>query len=355
MLRVNTKEILYAVASANPFMAPAVGELLISGKDSHLIIKASDFDESIVHHGIKFESDDLTFNSFDTIAVDGNILAKSLKGCRQEDTLISLTKDNLVLKSSNSTFKVPFKDITRDFELSTKENGIQVDAKFFKSLKYAFHCIDKKNPKAALNGCNIVLSNGELTFSASDTRRLCIVSDAIDVSADTAFSIIIERKSVDKILKLFATDEEVIAFFQENCVIFKSQSIIYETKYTNDKFPELKRIVANTFNNTLVLNRLELIELYEQVSVFDIGCIHFNVSNGVITLSDEEGNASITYEIEDKSASFKFAMNSLYMLECLQANHTKNITIKHNDQNLPITIQGEEHIIEIIMPVVQED
>ena len=107
-----------------------------------------------------------------------------------------------------------------------------------RSLKKILPCIDSNNPKFELNGALLDIKQNYINIVGTDTKRLAVFKFANEASNE--FSLIIPKKAINEIQKLFFDKIEI--YYDENVLIAQAKILSFH-KTDNGKFPDYERVI----------------------------------------------------------------------------------------------------------------
>jgi DNA polymerase III subunit beta len=220
-----------------------------------------------------------------------------------------------------------------------------------KSIKKIAPAIDTNNPKFELNGSLIDIKPNAIHLVATDTKRLAVVK--LEEESQQTFSLIIPRKAITEIQKLFFA-EEVEIFYDENTLIASSSHFTFFTKLINGKFPDYERIIPKNKNFRLLLNRDLMIDAIKQISIISQELKMTFKPEKIVFESLNDDNIEAKTEIEFKTGldqDIFIAVNSRYVLDFLSQLEQTHFTLGFNDSGLPFTLENETFTT-IVMPIM---
>jgi len=268
------------------------------------------------------------------------------------DDFISLKVENNIatIKQNHSIYKLPIFDANEFPEFPDINEYQKIDLnsiEFIEGMKKISPVIDNNNPKYELNGALIDISEN-FNLVSTDTKRLALYS--INQNADKNFSLIIPKKAINEIKKLFLDNFEV--YYNEINLIIKSQNITFFTQLINGKFPDYKRIVPESYKEIIKINKTSFIKAIKQINIISDE-IKLTINNNNLNLesiSDETFQAKTDIEIESNLEKFIFAVNSRFLLDFLNVVDSEIIDLCLNEENIPFTLR-DNNFQTIIMPL----
>jgi DNA polymerase-3 subunit beta len=352
-LTINTNGLLNAVATASSFTprdGEFIGKLVMVGNDGKLQVKASDYIQTVIFKDISFLSSDLTDTDFKAISIDGKKLLTVLKAAKTAEVKIDINANDVIVKSGRSRVKIDTLVNTQEIEIKSG-NGNSFDfSSQIKSFEQILHSADSNNTRPELNGVLLQVKDGVLNVVGTDTKRLACITSETDL-VDT--QIIVPKSSIQTIIKLFNCFN-VSAELTDVTLSAHTDSVSYQTKLINGKYPEWQRIVPQSFSQSLVIERVRLLELVKEVSLFDPQII-INIKAGKILLEDFEGSTKVEDVYGDENANIKFAINAKSIIDFLASYDEDNVQIGFNGANLPVMLIASLSYKEVCMPIVMAE
>jgi DNA polymerase-3 subunit beta len=315
---------------------------------NRLTVKATDYEIGLV----------ITIDNVNVIepgmaTANGKKLLDIIRILKEGDIRIETKEGMLDISQATSDFQLPMYNAQEYPSFATIENkpNIEIDsALLINSLKKITPAADTNNPKFELNGALIDIKHELINFVATDTRRLAIVS--IPQSGETELSLIIPKKAIIEIQKLFTSNIDI--FYDATHLLIKSDQYTFFTKLINGKFPDYNRIIPSNTQYNLSLPKSDFIDAIKQITTIsndlkltiDPDRIHFE------SLSDENNRAMTEITMQTgMESSFVFAINSRYILDFLGQIEQSHFTLGLNEPNLPFLLQ-EDTFKTIVMPIV---
>ena len=329
-------------------LSQITSHLYISSLEDSFIVKATDFEI-----GLEFQTKNIKIIDTGIATANGKKLLDIVKILKDEDVILETINDYLYIKQNSSKFKLPMFNPNEfpEFPKIEEKPKFEVNSSLFvRSIKKISSAIDNNNPKFELNGALIDIKDGFINLVATDTRRLALVR--IENQIKDNFSLIIPKKAIGEIQKLFFDDIEI--FYDQNTLIAKSNNFQFFTKLINGKFPEYERIIPKEKNYRLLLNREKMIEAIKQISIVSNEMKITFKSDNIIFESLNDDNIEAKTEIQFKTGldnEIFLAVNSRYILDFLSNIEDSSFTLGFNDTGLPFSLESE-NFMTIVMPIM---
>ena len=314
--------------------------------DSNMIFKATDNET-----GIKIENNNSEIIQNGEITVNGKRFYDIIKVLKDDFIEIENIDNEIIIKQKNSIYKLPSFN-SNEFPTFPNENEmpkIEINSlNFIDSLKKVLPVIDNNNPKYELNGALIDIKESQINIVSTDTRRLAITE--IENNSKEELSIIIPKKAINEIKKLFFGDIEI--FYDKINLILKSNNIKFFTKLINGKFPDYKRIIPSSLKYELKLKKQNFMSALRQITIIsqEIKIIIKNNELQIEAISEENLNAKTKINIESTMDEFIFAVNSKYIYDFLNSIDSEEFILGLNEANIPFILKDNQFST-IVMPL----
>lgn len=308
---------------------------------STLLIKATDFVESVE---LKIECSDL--EEFEIFSVNARDLLSLLKIAKTEELTLEEIGDYLHFKSGKSKMKiqkvaaVPL--MTKDLIV---ENSIILTKGFMDALKGAEHSIDTSSPKPEITGALIHGKNGLMRVVSTDTKRLTVQSVG---ESESDFDLILPKAALKSVYKNF--EENSIVNITKSEIFIENEFQRYSSKKINSKYVDYSRIIPQTYQQTIILEKKMLEEIIKDSSALD-SKICVEICGGRIKASSMDNSIETEKEIETGNVDIKFFIEAKYVLDYLSASTEKVVQIGFNEDIFPVAFISSPTAFEIIMPI----
>jgi len=322
--------------------------IFLNIEDNKLTIKATDYEI-----GLLITTNQLNIIEIGSTTANGKKLLDIIKILKDGEINLEIKNNILHISQINSKFKLPTFSSNEfpEFPTAKEKSQISIDSlTLIESLKKITPAIDTNNPKFELNGALIDIKENYINFASTDTRRLAVVN--IEYTGSSELSIIIPKKAIVEIQKLFFNDIEL--YYDNTNLIIHSEQFTFFTKLINGKFPEYARIIPKEIANTLILPKSDIIDSIKQITTISTD-VKISFLNDTITfesLSDDNIEAKTQFNYPTNFTKvFSIAINSRYILDFLNSVNNDNFSIGLNEGNLPF-ILSDNNFKTIVMPIV---
>lgn len=287
-------------------------------------------------------------------------IIKKLSG----DITIS-TGDNMIIKvkTDKSLFELPGmdpKEYPNVFKNKNEGQKITMTGKQFLTIvSKTFFCCAMTETRPILQSIFFKqLSNNSYSLTATDSHRLAnIVVKDLSVSTDKGLDCAVPGLSLQKMIQVFDLDEEVQLLINETQLLVKNNTITYCARLLEGNYPDTSRLLPNDYQTEVKLNRKELINALEQVSILSKEGAAKIVNDGLmLTVSSvftEIGSGKIDlayldYSGEDITISFSIR----FVLDALKSYQADEVYIKLCGSSKPFVIQSDDTLeTQLVLPI----
>jgi len=329
-------------------LSQITSHVLLSTEENQLVIKATDYEI-----GLSYHTPEVSISAFGQASANGKKLLDIIKSLKDDDIVLETINDYLHIQQSHSKFKLPMLNPSDfpAFPMIDNKPKFNIDnATLVRAIKKIAPSIDTNNPKFELNGALIDIKDNTIHLVATDTKRLAVMS--IEQQTEHNFSLIIPKKAISEIQKLFFDEIEI--FYDENTLIAQSSYFTFYTKLINGKFPDYARIIPKTKNYSLTLSRELMIDAIKQIAIISAEIKLTFQSEKIIFESLNDDNIEAKTEIDFHTGlenEIYLAVNSRYVLDFLSHIENNSFTLGFNDSGLPFTLESE-NFMTIVMPIM---
>ncbi|PAF49452.1 DNA polymerase III subunit beta [Helicobacter sp. 12S02232-10] len=317
--------------------------------DTKLLLKATDYEI-----GIESKIDILKKESDGNATVNGRKILDIVGRLKDGEIILESDNDFIHIKQGKSKFKLPMFNASEfpDFPELNENTKINIDtSKFIQSIRKINPAVENTNQKIELSGALLDIKEYAFNFAATDTRRLAIVK--YDTQSVENFSIIIPKKAINEILKLFYDDLEI--FYNQTQLIIRTPNYTFFTKLINGKYPDYEKIIPKSFKNEIKLPKDIIIESIKLINSLSNNIKIIIKPNEIIfeSISDENSEAAST-QIEINTnidSEVIIGANSKYILDFLSQIESSEFNLCLNELNTPFTLK-DGNFSTIIMPII---
>ncbi|WP_027578443.1 DNA polymerase III subunit beta [Bradyrhizobium sp. Ai1a-2] len=243
----------------------------------------------------------------------------------------------------STSFSMPGKDLLHlvekaQFAISTEETRFYLNGIFF-------HCAGGHNAPT-------------LRAVATDGHRLAQVEIQLPDGAKDMPGVIIPRKTVGELSRLFGADDTIQIEVSRGKIRFSAGDIVLTSKLIDGTFPDYQRVIP--VNNDKVLKVIckdirSAVDRVATVSSDKGRSVKVSLEYGKVTLScqnPDAGTATDELEAEFEGASLEIGFNSRYIGDILGEIDGDVLTVKLADPGSPTIFTGSDAgSLYVLMPM----
>lgn len=303
--------------------------------------------------GVKSTSHELFLVDEGNVIVQGQKLLSSVKAMKSGEIVIKLESYMLTISQGRSKFKLPLFASAKAPSFPEYDNLAKLDINsiiMIDSFKKVSPAIDANNPKVELGGSIVNIMSDRVEFAATDTKRLHLVN--MESSSNSELSIIVPKKAITEMQKIFFDDVEM--FYSLEMMVVKTDNTVFFTKLINGKYPDYNRIVPKSCENTIKLNKIDVIEAIKQINAISSE-VKITFTRDMIeieSLSSDNTQAKTSIEVNTNlSEDIIVHVNSAYIIDFLNSVIENEFDFKINEANMPFVLECED-LKAVVMPII---
>ena len=322
--------------------------IFIQTNDDQIILKATDYEIGLeTKIDIKKELDG-------SATVNGKKILEIIKRLKDDDLILETDSQTVYIKQGKSKFKLPMFDSSEFPQtIYNTDQKINIDTKnFIHYLKKISPAIDSNNQKAALTGALLELKDYHLNFVATDIRRLAYVRE--NIQSIESFSVIIPKKALNEIIKLFDKDMEI--YYSNTQLMIKNEYYTFFTRLINDKFPDYEKIIPKEFKFVISLPKNQVIDSIKLTNSLSPKVKITFRNNEILfesmtTESSEQAQTQFEYNINIQE-EISIGVDSRYLLDFLSQVESEKFEICIKETNVPFLVRDDKKFATIILPII---
>lgn len=278
-----------------------------------------------------------------------------------DSTFILSEDDKEGVTKLNTRAAEEYPDI--DFSLPSDVVGLKISIKDIKKLfECSAYAAATKGPKELYQGVNIKAADDKVTFTATDSYRVAILS-LKEVTNGLSFNFTCPVKPLEMITKNASGECEI--YLDEKRAIFVLKDMIITTKIIHGDFPNIDRLIPTSLPYSLTVNSSEFINTANYIKI--LLASDSRTPTAIVTMTNTGASMSTNNPNKGstdkyfKSAKvvlpegqdvFKIAFNIDFALDTVRALNSDEITFKFCSPTRLFLIDcGDQDCIQIITPI----
>lgn len=276
--------------------------------------------------------------------------------------------DNIKIKSGKTEFDMiglsasEFPKVLDDTDTPETKTIILNKNEFSKAIKQVIFAVSQQETQAVLTGVCFNIENNILELAATDGNRLTRIQKEIDTTVDELINFIVPAKTLAEVQRIssIVEDENITLKIQKNKILFEFENLAFQSRLIDGIYPKYQQLIPNASEKKIVIDRAELINSIERVSIMvndRTNVVRFNFSAGQLEImadTPEAGRSKdyidIQYEFDDMLTAFNYK----YVLDGLKNMDSKNVEIEISDVLAASIFKPQDdknNYICLIMPV----
>ena len=276
--------------------------------------------------------------------------------------------DNVKVKSGKTEFDLiglnasEFPKIINDVD-NTEVKVVTLNKnEFSKAIKQVIFAVSSQETQAVLTGVCFNIENNILELAATDGNRLTRIQKEISTPTDELINFIVPAKTLAEVQRIssIVEDENVTLKIQKNKILFEFENLTFQSRLIDGIYPKYQQLIPNSGERKIIIDRAELINSIERVSVMvndRTNVMKFNFTQGQLEImadTPEAGRSKDYIDIEYNFDDMLTAFNYKYVLDGLKNMDSKNVEIEISDVLAASIFKPQDdknNYICLIMPV----
>ncbi len=341
--------------------------------------------------GIKF---DLTKKKLTLTASDNDITIQTFIECNDEDIITVKEEGSIIIQGKyilDIVRKLPDKFINIEvvdelkiliytensefnlngisekeypnIDLGESKNHIELSARVIKDIvnQTSFATSIDEN-KAILNGINFNINSDILECNATDSYRLARKIIKLSKASKENQNIVIPSKNLVEFTRIIEdTDDLVEIHIFNNKVLFKYQSLLFQSRLINGSYPNTSNLLPKDYLVKLHFNINQFYDVVDRVSILtsdkdkNVVTLETNGNNLIMKSSSAEiGRVEEKMQItKDNDIDVKVSFSSKYMMDALKSFNTLDVELYFVGEIKPIILKssGDETLTQLVLPI----
>jgi DNA polymerase-3 subunit beta len=267
---------------------------------------------------------------------------------------ITLTIENNQLLIETSGYSTKIKGLAPDeFPLIPQIDGeqepIEISAKDLKTaIAQVAFSVAYSETQPEISGILFNFDEKSLTLVATDRYRLA--EKRIEIKSNLVKSLIIPNRAVQELSKTLANVEKdsVNIYFTQNQVMFKTLDTEIVTRLIDGQYPDYKQIIPQNFNTELHVSVEQLASAMRTAGIFTQTGNNVSLEYAspdhlqINSQSGDVGESKVNVPCTVDGSNGRIIFNHRYILDCLNAITSDNVTFRLIDENSPAVLVSKD-------------
>jgi DNA polymerase-3 subunit beta len=337
---------------------PILSNLLLNVKENSLTLAGTDMEVELV----------TTVNQAMNTEGEATLPARKLLDiCRalpdDADISVSIKGDKAQVTSGKSRFTLSTLP-AQEYPLIEELDSIvdfEVSQQIFKSLldRTAF-AMAQQDVRYYLNGLLLEIDGEKLRAVATDGHRLALCDTELHTDVTEKVQIIVPRKGVSELIRLFQDDEEKVKVqISTNHIRISWAELCFTSKLIDGKFPDYTRVIPDEGKDPIKANRDLLRQSLTRASILSnekyrgVRILLENNKLRALAHNPEQEEAEEEIEVVYAGGEMEIGFNVSYLLDALGIIKSENVILTVSDPNSSCLIlpENEPQTKYVVMPM----
>ena len=276
--------------------------------------------------------------------------------------------NNIKVKSGKTEFDLigldaqEFPKVIDDLSQDEFKTIVLNKHEFSKAIKQVIFAVSQQETQAVLTGVCFTINGNILELAATDGNRLTRIQKEIEITLEETVNFIIPSKTLQEVQRIssLVEDENITLKILKNKIVFEFENLAFQSRLIDGIYPKYQQLIPNANDKKIVIDRAELINSIERVSIMvndRTNVVKFNFTQGQLEImadTSEAGRSKDYIDIEYEFDDMLTAFNYRYVLDGLKNMDSKNVEIEISDVLAASIFKPQEdnsNYICLIMPV----
>ena len=252
------------------------------------------------------------------------------------------------------------------FPLSQEESAdasFTVDQSSFRRLidRTGF-AMSQQDVRYYLNGMLIKVNGQSLTAVATDGHRLAVSSDVADTRCATEKQVIVPRKGILELARLFAEgDNTVTVSVGKNHICAQTGAYTFTSKLVDGRFPEYGRVIPRGGQNIMTADKQTLRQALSRAAILSntkYRGVSLQLATDTVKITannPEEEKAEDEACVDYQGDPLKISFNVDYLRDVLSAMAGDTVRMTFSDASSSVLIEqpDDDRSMYVVMPMSQ--
>lgn len=265
--------------------------------------------------------------------------------CKQIELIQNDNK--ILIKSGRSKFNLVCGEFSEypQYNLLDDINYVEIKTdKFIDIINKINYACSKNEKRPILTGVNF-----DKAASATDSFRLARYSYNLGLNCTISYN------DLNNLVSILKNTESVKVRNNLSVASFEFGGTIYQTRLLDGKYPDINRLIMDSYAINCEVNKKDLIEAIERVNILnndDYNVISLEIDNDNILVRNTSSQIGDGLEVVECKCNelIKVACNSNYLVEALKSFDKENIVLDFTDASKPFAIRDGE-LTALVLPV----
>ena len=333
---------------------PILSNILIEAQQGKLKLTATDLDIGISC------TVPVDIQEPGMITIPAKRFSDIIKELPDDSVSINTKKNNLIIIETKSCqFKImglPYEDFPKLPEF--KEGGvIKLEQSTLKEmLCLTSFAVSLDETRYILNGILFKINQNNLTFVATDGKRLAVIERKLQQNTEKDLQIIVPLKTIQELNRNLQEEGELSMLLGNNQVLFDLGSAVIISRLIEGEFPDYQQVIPPASENKINVGREQFLLAIKRAALLstpDYQAVKLEVFKNKLVVSKStpdigESREEVIIEYQGKEMAIGFNPN--YLIDALKNLKEEKIEFELTDTEKPGVIRLDGYIY-IVLPM----
>lgn len=340
---------------------PILSGILLTATDGAVVLQATDLEISIR------DSSPADVEEQGAAVVPGRLLADVVRKMPDAAIRIETTSFDRITISCRSekagVISFELRTLVADdfprFPEVEPDKSIDLPVSLLGSMvRQVSKAVSRDEARPILTGVLLVIDGSEIRMVATDSYRLAIRTSQLPEPAPERIEVVVPGKSIEEIPKIAGSAMTLTMGVSANQIVFRVGDTTYVTRRIEGTFPNYKTLVPSEGETTISIDRVELLEAVQRVSLLaqHNAPVRMKIADNTLTLSavtQDVGEASEDLMVEASGNPLEIAFNHAFLLDGVNSSDEDRLTFIATGPLKPgvFSSAGSGEYVYLIMPV----
>lgn len=282
------------------------------------------------------------------ITIQCNLLLDCMNSITEENVYFTL--DGNMMKVESGSFNYSINCISADdfppFPETAEEKSFEIGKELFeKGIKQTILATNPDDPRAFMGGVFMKSEGANVIFVGTDGHRLSFRKFESGERSLPAFEIVVPARTLSELLRIISEVEggKIKIGVAEKSVTFTMAGVFLVSRLVDAKYPKYERVIPENQDGSCRVGRHKMISAVKGAAIMarskeNKDMVEMSITDETITFASktqDEGSASVEINVSKKGRDVRFAFNSKYILDFLNAVDDDEIVIEFTEELSP--------------------
>ncbi len=230
-------------------------------------------------------------------------------------------------------------------------------AAFRNMLKLTAYGASTDPNRQLLHGVLLSFKAGKLSVVATDSRRLALVEQEVDVPSDAEMDLILPLKTVEELIRTLGESGTLTILANPKQVAFEFDGILIISKLVEGSYPNFRQVIPQASGERVAMERETLLTAIRRTSqlVSDaVSGVKLTFTRNrleVLASAAEIGEGRETMDVKYSGPDIAISFNPAFLMDPLKALTTDEVFLDLLDDTSPGVIRSTINFVYVLMPI----